>query len=109
MEIIETLSMLDFSFWMFTALGIAGIYSLIESMIVKRKYENDCRFVIKNFFIIFCIIIIASWTILIITQNFYYYLCTLSLSLCFGTRNTHISFPCFTKCSKSINCKVPQN
>ncbi len=28
--------------------------------------------------------------------------------LTFGTRNTHISFPCSTKCSKSINCKVPQ-
>ena len=49
MEIIETLSMPFFSFWMFTALGIAGIYSLIESMIVKRKHENNDRIVIKVF------------------------------------------------------------
>ncbi len=28
--------------------------------------------------------------------------------LIFGTRSTHISFTCSTKCSKSKNCKVPQ-
>jgi hypothetical protein len=33
---------------------------------------------------------------------------TVQQPLDFGTRSTHISFPCSTKYSKSINCKVPQ-
>lgn len=32
----------------------------------------------------------------------------ISQPLGFGTRSTHISFPCSTKCSKSKNYKVPQ-
>lgn len=79
-ELIETLSMPYFSFWMFTSCAFSGVYLLIDEMVKNRSYENCDKSDIKYLKTIVYVVIMAAYMVGFVTFNLYYYLCVASLS-----------------------------
>jgi hypothetical protein len=80
MEIIETLSMSYFSFWLFTSCAFSGVYLLIEEMLKNRNYENCNKSDVEYLKTIVYVVIVVAYIVGFVTFNLYYYLCLASLS-----------------------------